>query len=106
MKFSFVASLLITCFGLLVVLSGIGVISYQVYVWLKFEHWVGLSVRDGLGYLVTPETPTYRWIVNPDSWLGLYRLLDLIPLSLYLVVLGIFISRLLAGWTDSALSGD
>src|SRR5712691_5588256 len=79
---------------------GVVIFGYQVYFWLKYGEWVAVKVI----YFFTPaarvfgdaSTPvdlvpewfhgSWRWLLGPDSWFGLhkvvYGLLDVLPVSL------------------------
>lgn len=64
------------------VLTGIGLFCYQVYIWLRTGEWTAYSVLYGLSYFDNLK----EWVVYPTSWIGIHKLLDKIPLSLFLIV--------------------
>jgi hypothetical protein len=47
-----------------------------------------LSVIDGLLYLFRKNPPP--WLIYPDDWVGVHKLLDKTPLALGLVIFAIF----------------
>jgi len=60
-------------------LSGIGVLGYECYWWLRYGYWKGISV---LSLLKTASD----WKTSTD-WIGFYKLLDHIPLFVALIFL-------------------
>jgi hypothetical protein len=71
--------------GGLLVIGGIGLIVWQIYFYLKWDVWTSLSLIDGLAYF------DYVWARNPTEWYGLHALLDKAPLSMLIIVLGIWV---------------
>jgi hypothetical protein len=67
--------------------AAVCVVVYQVYLYLKHGTWVSLSVLDALLYLLRKNPPP--WLLYPDDWVGVHKLLDKTPLALCLVILGI-----------------
>lgn len=64
-----------------------GVLGYQIIFYLKNGAWQPLSVIDGLVYL-SQERPSL-WLLYPQDWIGLHKLLEAIPLSLGIALLGV-----------------
>lgn len=62
------------------IFSGIGTFLWQVYHFLRFDEWTSLSLVDALRWCDLP------WAYLPTEWVGLYRVLDFIPLSISLLV--------------------
>jgi hypothetical protein len=80
--------------GIILILSGILIFVGQVYIWLKKGEWVEIPLR--IVFAIIPEgSPLQLWLNDPQSWHGLHKLvigvLDFIPLSLFLIVLGLWI---------------
>jgi hypothetical protein len=73
----------------LFLLSGLGLVSYQVFLWLKDGIWPEFPVAVAFNFLFE-NTVLYQWLSNPKSWFGLQKvtewLLENIPLSLALIV--------------------
>lgn len=65
--------------------GGIGLFIYQIYLWLKFGKWVGYSLLEPLYY--TDNV----WVYAPREWVGVHKILDSFPLSLFLIILGMII---------------
>lgn len=65
------------------VLSGIAVLGYQCYVWIRAGVWVSLSALSILTWL------ELQWALSPRDWIGLHKLLAMTPLFLTLPLLGI-----------------
>lgn len=80
---------LIRSAGVLVVLSGVGVIGFQIFIFLKGGTWISLSMLE-----LMPIIPgdLAAWLRYPESWLGLHKLvygfLDAMPLSLLALIIG------------------
>ena len=93
------------CFGLfcaglilssvLVFLSGICVLFYQIVGWLQNGIWEKLPLLRLFNYFFD-GTALYLWFQDPGSWLGLHQLvswtLENIPISLLLIMDGIVMS--------------
>lgn len=75
-----------------VALSGVAVLVYQICFWLKQGYWKPLGSRLVLDK-VLPAT-LFQWLRNPNSWLGLNKIISLIfnsPLALFLFVFGLVV---------------
>jgi hypothetical protein len=70
------------------IFSGICLVVWQIYRYLRYDVWTTVSVIDAL------QWSSVKWAHNPTDWLGLYRILDLMPLSLALPSIGITITML------------
>lgn len=57
------------------IFSGIGIILWQLYHYLRFNEWISLSVVDLLKWCEV------KWAFLPTDWLGMYRVLEFAPLS-------------------------
>jgi hypothetical protein len=62
------------------------VLSLQAYVFLQDGVWPPFSIIDAGKYFTT-----YPWFYQPDQWLGLYKILHWIPVSLVLAAVGYFV---------------
>ena len=73
--------------GVPLLLAGVGIIGMQVYGYLQYGEWSPLSV------MVVAEGG-FPWLDNPQSWLGLHRIvhgfLNWLPVSLLLILIGGF----------------
>lgn len=65
------------------ILCGLAVFAYQAYWWLRMSYWFSISIITGLRWL------DVSWARAPWDWLGLHALLDFIPLSLALPIVGL-----------------
>ena len=83
--------------GILVSLSGLGVLAWQTVGYLQTGSWPRMSV-------FTVLAPHLPWFTHPDSWLGLHALVTkaarLLPIWVLLLALGWFI-----GGIGAALRG-
>lgn len=77
-------------------LGGIAVFLWQIYGYLRFEVWHSVFVVDVL------RSAEVRWAFLPNDWLGLYRVLDWIPISIFLPLLGMFLA-VVAGFQDDSI---
>ncbi|HYE21999.1 MAG TPA: hypothetical protein VD998_00230, partial [Verrucomicrobiae bacterium] len=69
-------------FGIALTLAGLFIIGIQIFLWLESGTWTSMSLMDTLLYSYqnsATETPT--WFLYPDSWIGLHKLLNAIPVS-------------------------
>ena len=63
-------------------LSGPCILLWQIYGYLRFEKWHPLSIIDALHYC------GFGWAAFPTDWMGLYRILEWMPISLALPLIG------------------
>ena len=72
-------------------LAGILVLGLQVYAWLATGTWQPASLLLPLAMLAKwlPDPAMVQWIERPDTWIGLHKVLDFIPLSLFLMLVGL-----------------
>ena len=66
-------------------LLAVCVLGYQAYEYLRYSFWTPISVITAL------EATKVGWALYPTEWLGLYNILNAIPLSLAYFVLGLFV---------------
>ena len=69
-------------------LNGIGVFGWQVLGWLSSGVWTPVTFLDFMHWAGVRR----EWVDNPTSWIGLWSLLNSIPLSVLLIVLGVMMS--------------
>ena len=83
----------IISFASLFLVAGIGLVSYQIFLWIKDGVWSEFTVKIVFNFLFE-GTPVAQWLSNPESWFGLQKilewLLESIPLSVALIVPSIF----------------
>jgi hypothetical protein len=78
-------------------LSGIAVLAYQSFVWLKHGYWEALGSRLVLNKVL--PTNFFLWLHNPHSWLGLNKIISPVlnsSLAMFLLVFGLVVLLLLA----------
>jgi hypothetical protein len=78
----------------------LGLIGTQLYRWARDGAWPRISASDGLVSLVSSccargdgeghMADIARWLESPASWLGLHRILELLPASIGLFLLSVF----------------
>ena len=67
------------CVGL-GLLGAISIWMYQVFSFLRFGQWMPISVLTALSWLEV------EWAIFPNQWLGVYKVLDFLPLSLVSII--------------------
>ena len=81
--------LAIMAFAFLFLLSGLGLVSYQVFLWMKDGIWPEFPIEVVFNFLFE-NTLLAQWLSNPESWFGLQKivewLLQNIPLSVALII--------------------
>ena len=87
--------------GSFFILTGLGVFGFQIYSWFTISHWFEMDLLWMIHWLLSTETNNFipsaftDWFLTPQDWFGFHRILllvlDLVPLSLFLVVIGIFL---------------
>ena len=60
---------------------GLGVLGWQVFVWLQAAKWTPISMVTGLRWL------EFSWAVKPTGWRDVHKLLDDFPLAIGLPLL-------------------
>ncbi len=94
-------------FGVLIFLVGIGLLSYQSFLWLQNGVWTEYPLFVIFNFLFE-NTPLHQWMTHPESWFGLQKLflwlLESVPVSLALVVPGFSISFIAGGIFAAALA--
>lgn len=75
--------------------GGLGVLGWQVLVWLQSAVWTPISIVTGLRWL------EFSWAVNPTGWRDVHRLLNDFPLAIGLPLLGWAV-----GWVAIAIAKD
>ena len=90
----------VAAFGGLILLAGIGLLSYQSLLWLQNGVWTEYPMLTIFNFLFK-NTPLHQWMVNPESWIGMQKLLlwvlESTPVSLALMVPGFSISLIASG---------
>ena len=84
-----------------IALSGMVVLAYQGYFWMKLGYWKSLDSKLVLN-IVLP-TNFLQWLRNPSSWLGLKKVITPVfnfPLALFLLLFGLIAILLLAKTFD------
>ena len=97
---------LFAVFGGVILLVGIGLLSYQSFLWLQSGVWTEYPMLTVFNFLFE-NTPLHHWMVTPESWIGMQKLLlwvlESIPVSLALMVPGFSITIMASGILIGAL---
>jgi hypothetical protein len=78
-----------------IALSGLAVLIYQSWFWLKLGSWKPLASKLVLNKVLPANF--LHWLHNPESWLGLKKIISPFfnfPLALFLLLAGLFILQL------------
>ena len=88
----------------------VSLVGMQIYWWFREGEWTHISLGDGiravLNHLSIPDDSTGRlarlshWLDAPVDWLGLHKLVEILPASLALVALATLGNFLLVYGTD------
>jgi hypothetical protein len=99
----FIVTALITVigiFGLMIFMTGLTLFSYQAMLWLQNGTWTEYPLFVVFNFLFD-NTAVHQWMVQPESWLGLQKMiswfLESVPLSMALMIPGISIILFMAG---------
>ncbi len=86
--------------GRFFILAGLCVFGYQVFTWFNVGYWFEMDLLWLVHWLLSTQamdltSSTFaNWFRTPQEWLGFHQslllVLDLVPLSLFLVVIGVF----------------
>ena len=80
-----------------IALSGMVVLAYQGYIWMKIGHWKSLESKLVLNIVLPAHF--LQWLRNPSSWLGLKKVITPVfnfPLALFLLLFGLIAILLLS----------
>ena len=73
----------------LFLVSGIGLVSYQAFLWIRDGVWSEYTITVMFNFIFE-NTVVSQWLSNPESWFGLQKavewLLQNIPLSAALII--------------------
>ncbi len=69
-----------------VIVLGLIVFGFQIYEYLRTGSWLSVSVISTLAWCGI--APIANWAAVPNDWIGLHRILSMIPTSLALIVVG------------------
>ena len=74
--------------------SGLGLVSYQIFLWIKSGVWSEFAIIEVFNPLFG-NTLAAQWLSNPESWFGLQKIMEWllhnIPLSVALIVPSIMV---------------
>jgi len=93
--------------SLLIPSSGIAVLAYQSFCWLKDGYWKALGTRIVLDKVLPSNF--FQWLHNPQSWFGLNKIISPIfnsSLAMFLLVFGLIALLLVAKIFDLFLKPE
>lgn len=70
---------------LVMIFSGL-IIAFQIFVFFDTGEWHKMSII----FLLQLIPETYHWATHPQSWLGIHKILNFIPLSITVFLIGGF----------------
>jgi hypothetical protein len=72
----------------------LGLVGYQVFLWIKDGVWSEFATMEVFNFLFE-NTLLAQWLVNPESWLGLQKIIEWllynIPVSVALILPSIMV---------------
>jgi hypothetical protein len=79
-------------------LSASGILTYQVFFWLRDGEWLNLPALRLLEWVsVNTQNPDLlSWAENPGSWHAVHDLFALCPLWLFLALIGVLLAALVS----------
>ena len=84
----------IMAFASLFLAFGLGLVGYQVFLWIKDGVWSEFATMEVFDFLFE-NTLLAQWLDNPESWLGLQKIIEWllynIPISVALIVPSIMV---------------
>ena len=84
----------IMAFASLFLALGLGLVGYQVFLWIKDGVWSEFATMEVFNFLFE-NTILAQWLDNPESWFGLQKIMEWllhnIPLSVALIVPSIMV---------------
>ena len=84
----------IIAFASLFLALGFGLVGYQVFLWIKDGVWSEFATIEVFNFLFE-STLLAQWLDNPESWLGLQKIIEWllynIPISVVLIVPSIMV---------------
>ena len=92
--------------GGIILIAGMGLLSYQSFIWLQSGVWNEYPMLTVFNFIFE-NTSIHQWLMNPESWIGIQKLLlwllETTPVSLALMVPGFSIALTAAGIFTLAL---
>ena len=92
--------------GGMILIAGMGLLSYQSFIWLQSGVWNEYPMLTVFNFIFE-NTAIHQWLMNPESWIGIQKLLlwllETTPVSLALMVPGFSIAVTAAGTFTLAL---
>ena len=82
----------IVAYGYLI--AFLGLLGFQVYRWFQTGEWTHVGVNDGV------RAALAHWLDAPVTWLGLHKVLEVLPASLALFAISILGNSLFIYTTD------
>jgi len=84
----------IMAFTSLFLAFGLGLVGYQVFLWIKDGVWSEFAIMEVFNSIFG-DTLAAQWLSNPESWLGLQKIIEWllynIPISVALIVPSIMV---------------
>lgn len=71
-------------YGSVFLLGGLSICTYQLYSWLKYAEWESFSLLWPLSFSADYQD----WVLYPTEWIGMHRILDFVPFSIILILIG------------------
>ncbi|WP_095085116.1 hypothetical protein [Mesorhizobium sophorae] len=75
--------------GWVFILGALAILGLQTVWFLQTGEWTPLSAMNLMQHFFEPEKSP--WVFNPQSWIGLHRILEWLPSSFVAFFLGLFV---------------
>lgn len=78
-------------FGIILLGAAAGMLCYDSFLWLQSGEFHSLTIRELL--VMMDSKGTKVWLVSPDRWIGVWKMINWTPVSLVLFLFGYNIAK-------------
>src|SRR5947208_13796568 len=69
--------------------SSVGIVCYQSFMWMKYGEWLPITIDMAVDKFFR-HSSLNEWLINPQSWYGLHKMISGTSLSPCLFIFSIF----------------
>lgn len=80
--------------------GGFLILGFQCYVWLRYGHWMPISVIDGASIIEV----SWGWLYSPTDFVGLHKIVASIPASMAVSASAIIPAFVYGLWAETSPS--